>query len=295
MKIISHYLLPFKRGKLFSHKTSPELTDCEKIKDMDRQLPYEKMYKGIACWRKVENIFLWGTFICQILLLVYQIDYVSQLLPKCGFNFLPSLNSIFIVGYSLLYFFVEIIRQPKAASERRKGFIDNSLGSKLLDGEVQNYYDNDSIGQGLYKMLVNCYENCFFTYNIIKAMKVKMILKNIILLLVFFLGFAYFGIKDNTIAIPFLQLLLSSLFLETLVYHFVFLCKLKKLYERFEQIFSASKLTENKIIQDAVYMVLEYEVALAYNKSPNSDSVYKKFRERLTKEWESKKQKYGIG
>lgn len=60
--------------------------------------------------------------------------------------------------------------QPMAANERRKGFIDNSLGTKLLEKPVLNYYDNDSIEKGPYKMLVNCYENCFFTYNIIKVM-----------------------------------------------------------------------------------------------------------------------------
>lgn len=54
--------------------------------------------------------------------------------------------------------------QPMAANERRKGFIDNSLGTKLLEKPVLNYYDNDSIEKGPYKMLVNCYENCFFTY-----------------------------------------------------------------------------------------------------------------------------------
>ena len=59
--------------------------------------------------------------------------------------------------------------QPMAANERRKGFIDNSLGTKLLEKPVLNYYDNDSIEKGPYKMLVNCYENCFFTYNIINT------------------------------------------------------------------------------------------------------------------------------
>ena len=70
--------------------------------------------------------------------------------------------------------------QPMAANERRKGFIDNSLGTKLLEKPVLNYYDNDSIEKGPYKMLVNCYENCFFTYNIIKVMLPKMAIKNTI-------------------------------------------------------------------------------------------------------------------
>lgn len=264
---------------------------------MDRQLPYEISYKTIAYCRCIENGCLWSTFICPILLQLSQIDCVSQLLNSMnGFiAFLNILNYISIIGYSLLYMAVEIIMQPMAARERRKGFIDNSLGAKLLNNPVLNYYDNDSIEQGPYKMLVNCYENCFFAYNIIKAMLPKTIIKNAILF-VFLLVFARFGIKDNIIAIPFLQLFLSSLFLIKLMYHIIFFFKLKNLCERFKQIFSVPKSTKNKIkiIQDAVYMVLEYETALAYNKSPNSDSVYQKLNNRLTEEWNSIKQNYDI-
>lgn len=261
-------------------------------KDMDRQLPYEISYKTIAFCRCIENGCLWSTFICSILLQFSQIDYVSQLLGSMN-GFLNILNYISIIGYGLLYIAVEIVMQPMAASERRKGFIDNSLGTKLLDNPVLNYYDNDSIKQGSYKMLVNCYENCFFTYNIIKAMLPKMIIKNTILF-VLLLVFAYFGIKDNIIAIPFLQLFLSSMFLIELIYHIIFFFKLKNLCERFKQIFSGPKSTKNKTIQDAIYMVLEYETALAYNKSPNSDSVYQKLNDQLTEKWNFIKQNYDI-
>lgn len=262
---------------------------------MDRQLPYEISYKTIAFWRNIENGLLWSTFICSILLHTFQIDCISHSLDSMKWiaNLLNVLNYISIIGYSLLYIIVEIIMQPMAANERRKGFIDNSLGTKLLEKPVLNYYDNDSIEKGPYKMLVNCYENCFFTYKIIKAMLPKMIAKNAILFILLLL-FAYYGIKDNIVAIPFLQLFLSSLFLIELIYHVLFFLRLKNLCDRFKQIFSFSKSTKNKTIQDAVYMVLEYETTLAYNKSPNSNSVYKKLKDKLTEEWSSIKEYYDI-
>lgn len=43
-----------------------------------------------------------------------------------------------------------------------------------------------------------------------------------------------------------------------------------------------------------LYMVLEYETTLAYNKSPNSNSVYKKLNNKLTEEWSCIKQNYDI-
>ena len=158
---------------------------------------------------------------------------------------------------------------------------------------VLNYYDNDSIEKGPYKMLVNCYENCFFTYNIIKVMLPKMAIKNTILFGLLLI-FAYYGIKDNVVAIPFLQLFLSSLFLIELIYHIAFFFRLKNLCDKFKQIFSTPKSTKNKTIQDAIYMVLEYETTLAYNKSPNSNSVYKKLNNKLTEEWSCIKQNYDI-
>ena len=64
--------------------------------------------------------------------------------------------------------------------------------------------------------------------------------------------------------------------------------------DKFKQIFSTPKSTKNKTIQDAIYMVLEYETTLAYNKSPISDSVYQKLNNKLTEEWNSIKQNYDI-
>ena len=68
---------------------------------------------------------------------------------------------IIIILYFILSLYNEIILYPTTAEKRRKGFIDNSLGSKYLTEETKNYYSNDNLEKGPYKMLVNCYENCF--------------------------------------------------------------------------------------------------------------------------------------
>ena len=95
---------------------------------MDRQLPYEISYKTIAFWRNIENGFLWSTFICSILLQTFQINCISHSLDSIKWiaNLFNVLNYISIIGYGILYIIVEIIMQPMAANERRKGFIDHS-------------------------------------------------------------------------------------------------------------------------------------------------------------------------
>jgi len=93
---------------------------------------------------------------------------------------------------------------------------------------------------------------------------------------------------------PFLQLFLSTSFLIEVVYHIVFYFRLLSLYERFRDSFSRTRVTKNEIIQDASFMVLEYETTLAYNKSEISDAVYKRMKLQLTKEWEDMKVLYNI-
>ena len=111
--------------------------------------------------------------------------------------------------------------QPMVASSRRKGFIDNSLGSHFLNKPVTNYYDNDTIDLGPYKMLVNCFENCFFTYSLVKATLLKEVLFSSLPFL-FFLFFAFYGIGNYRFAMPLLQLFLSTSFFIKTVYYILF-------------------------------------------------------------------------
>lgn len=260
---------------------------------MERQLPYELSYKTLKLWRTIENSSLWAVFIISTILQVLSIACVKRLFDFSQLiEILSILNFVSIIGYGILYAVVEIIMQPIAASGRRKGFIDNSLGTRLLNRQVIGYYDNDSIKDGAYKMLVNCYENCFFTYNIVKAMLIGIVLKNLTLFMALLI-FAYYGVKENVVAIPILQLFLSSLFFIELVYHITFFFKLRNLCEHFRHIFS-NRQNRDKTLENALYMVLEYETTLAYNKSPNSDSVYRKLNSRLTSEWDELKIRYNI-
>ena len=170
--------------------------------------------------------------------------------------------------------------------------MDDSVGSKYLEKPVAGYYSNDEIAYGSKKMIVNCCENCFFTYNIAKGMLSWIIVKNAFLTIVF-IFIAYFGFENNAIALPILQILLSTLFLTELIHHINFIVKLKTLLERFWNEFS-EKHEETQIFQNAILFLLDYETTLAYNKAPLSNKVYKKLRVKLTKEWEQIKQRYDI-
>lgn len=257
---------------------------------MERILPYEISYKCLEKWRFVENGFLWSLLLCPFLTVLLQ-KQNNEFVVRC-INILSIINYISIIGYALLYIIVEILMQPMTASSRRKGFIDNSLGTKFLDQPVTNYYDNDSIKVGTYKMLVNCFENCFFTFSLVKATLSIKIFKNVIIALIL-IFFTYYGIKNLDVTIPILQLFLSFFFLMDLAYHVSFYFKLRSLFGRFKSIFS-KKLSKKETLEQAFYMVLEYESALAYNKSSISNSKYKEMNEKLTNDWAEIKRNYNI-
>lgn len=184
----------------------------------------------------LENKGLWLIGIFSVVLPVAS-SFRASTLVNTIYNILNLLYFLIIIAYYVLDVYTETFLYPATARKRRKGFIDNSLGSKFLEKKVEGYYTNDNLNCGSYKMLINCSENCFFTLNIAKGMVPKIVIKNS-LFSIGFLVIAYCGIKDNLVAIPILQILLSTLFITELIHHLNFIAKLEQLFERFKETFT---------------------------------------------------------
>lgn len=259
--------------------------------ELNRFLPYEADYSLLSKCRIWETRGLWLIGIFSVVLPVVG-SFLASTLVNTIYNILNLLYFLIIIAYYVLDVYTETFLYPATARKRRKGFIDNSLGSKFLEKKVEGYYTNDNLNYGPYKMLINCSENCFFTLNIAKGMVPRIVIKNA-LFSIGFLVIAYCGIKDNLVAIPILQILLSTLFITELIHHLNFIAKLEQLFERFKESFT-KKMDVNQTLQEAVLLFLDYETTLAYNKAPLSDSVYEKLNEKLSKEWEEIKTRYEI-
>ena len=259
--------------------------------ELNRFLPYEADYSLLSKCRIWETRGLWLIGIFYVVLPVVG-SFLASTLVNTIYNILNLLYFLIIIAYYVLDVYTETFLYPATARKRRKGFIDNSLGSKFLEKKVEGYYTNDNLNYGPYKMLINCSENCFFTLNIAKGMVPRIVIKNAFFS-IGFLVIAYCGIKDNLVAIPILQILLSTLFITELIHHLNFIAKLEQLFERFKETFT-KKMDVNQTLQEAVLLFLDYETTLAYNKAPLSDSVYEKLNEKLSKEWEEIKTRYEI-
>lgn len=263
---------------------------------LKRDLPYEDSFKQLKNWRRIGTLLLYGISAVSVAIPPIQAavhshkTYPSSLVPALSF-----VNYLLIISYYVVDIVTETFIYPAAARLRRQGFVDNSLGSKFLGKDLTGYFTNDPIAPGPYKLAVNCFENCFFTYNIAKAMTPFIVAKNA-LFAVAFLALAYFGITNSLVGLSILQILLSSLFITELIHHLNFITKLHGLLDRFKVLFTERKKTARgtAILSDAILLLLEYETTLAYNKSPLSDRVYLKLRDRLSQEWKELKTYYGI-
>lgn len=261
-------------------------------KKTHRLLPYEIDYQFLEKCRLFEKILLYSVSILSILMpFLSNKDGIILLI----YQLVKYINILLIIAYYVLNVVTEVFIYPATAKKRRMGFVDNSFGSKYLEKQTENYYSNDAIRLGTYKMAVNCYECCFFTFNISKRMTSMIVMKNSVYAIIF-ITFAYLGLKDSIIAIPVLQILLSSLFITQLIHQLNFISKLGVLLDKFKTMFVNyhKEPSLKNDISDQIMLLLEYETLLAYNKAPSSNKIYKDIREDLTSEWEEIKKLYEI-
>ena len=113
--------------------------------NINRFLPYEADYELLAKCRNWETIGLWGIGICSILLPVFS-HYSNITILNILWNIINPLYFLLIISYYILNVYTETFLYPATARKRRKGFIDNSLGSKFLEKSVISIlepYGND--------------------------------------------------------------------------------------------------------------------------------------------------------
>jgi hypothetical protein len=259
-----------------------------------RFLPYASDFTLLKKWRATGATMLYVISGLSILIpLARQFAGVQWVdWTKAGLEFV---NYILIIAYFATNVVSEVFLYPAAARQRRLNFIDNSLGSRFLGEDSRGYFSNDRIGPGPYKMAVNCFENCFFTFRIAKSMEKGIVIRNALFAFVF-LTFAYVGIRNNAVGLPILQIFLSSLFVAALIHHLQFVSKLAVLLDKFKMFFMETMADTSKKagLQYPIVLLLEYETTLAYNKAPTSDRLYMKIKDQLSEEWDELKKYYKI-
>ena len=255
---------------------------------MNKKVPFKTDYDLVKAIDKYSSYLL-----CTSTIMIIVIFIFNNLTSYLSFGlFLSKLNCVLITSYVI----IEILKEYLLFNARRKkrfDLIDNALGSSLTTEHSFNYYTNDNIEQGIFKLAVNGFENVFFSLNIIRAMLPKALTINAVILLIF-LSSAIYGF--NNIVVLIIQLSLPVIMLKQ-IFRLIFLVNhLENIYHRYCSIFNDLKLNPYKLRKtpEMICNILEYESTLSWANILMSEKDYNKMNDLLSARWTEIKKNYGI-
>ncbi|BDU50897.1 hypothetical protein [Haliovirga abyssi] len=203
------------------------------------------------------------------------------------------LSILFIIVLGVLKYLIDFYRE-KGEIIRRRDFIDNSFGSKLHYENSEGYYDNEEIEEGLYKTIVNLFENTFFSKEISEKMKQK-VLYNSIIPGIIIIGFSVLGFANSQIALPILQLFLSKIFIMKTINVWNYNKNTEDIFNRIIMLFNELKIEEiGKYEPQILNLWIEYECSISNYKLFLDSKIYNELNPILIEKWNIMKEKYKI-
>lgn len=251
--------------------------------------PYKGSFEQSKTFSKYAEITLW---ISTILLVV---AFVLKTINGNWINIselITNINCFFIIAFVILSFISDIIFY-QASIQRREDFIDNSFETTIAENRSSEYYTNENITSGIYKMAVNGFENSLFTYNIANKMTSSLWVKNI-LFAVFILTFAIFGYNGAFILL--IQLTLPILLLQQAIKHTLFVYRMRRVFENYRRLFNDLKNVDDSKPKrpEIILNVLDYETTLTYGAILLDTKLYDKLNPSLSTRWIELKNEYSI-
>ncbi len=236
--------------------------------------PFKVSYENIQNIEKIELTLL----ICSTIWILLNMSIKEDI-------------SIWVSLSALLYTILIVVKNIflyKINLKRRCDFVDNSFWSKLWEERSEWYFSNDNFEYGFRKAIINCFENCFFTFNILKKMFINHLIIQAILMFVLLISILY---QPNTIHSIIHMILPINLFLNWCIFLTVYL-DIWLVYKDFRWFFSDSDW-ESKHQMGYKY-ILDYEWAISWWNILLSKKAYDKLNPTLSKKWEKLKKEYWL-
>lgn len=202
-----------------------------------------------------------------------------------------AINLMLIVSYLILDFRATYIFS-RAERTRTLQYLDNSFDTNFAGKKIENYFSQDKLNAGFYKLSVNCFENVFHTFSIAREMQPKTYFKAILVVLVFVFSAA---VGDKGIVRSLIEAILPLALLQDAIKLSFFISRLENLLDNFKSFFSNIRNTDfiNKE-PEAMRYVIEYETTLAWASTPTDSKIFFSMREKLAQEWNDLKIEYNI-
>lgn len=245
---------------------------------------------ALKCYR-AETSFLYISYFLMLFSLILQyrgieiFRAISELICLVVIAILPGIK------------FNRMRYQGKADENRRKDFVDNSFGTGLSVQNTKGYYDNEEQIKGLYKALVNVFENTFFSANISSHMLKKVKEKNVCCIIASFV-FVIASVWVNNIAVTIYGLFYIVWFVQEIESLNRYTKQVNELYNKIESLFyegvSKKAFKERHFEGRVVHFLIEYEVNIAENKVMLDSNIFNRLNESLTLQWAEMKNNFNI-
>lgn len=254
---------------------------------MARKVPFFSSYRTVGTIGTWAEYTLWAAVITAILNLLIDLCIISN--AQAGLQKFLSRSSGFL---ALAYFFADILTNylfQCAEAHRRNDLFDNSLNTVLAEENTEEYFTNDAIATGIYKLGVNGFENAFFTSSLAGRYLITMTWKTALVVLIF-IGVMVYG--DNSTLLVVLQLALPLTIIQQTIRLLIFKNRLDRIIDSYKRIFHIPKGTA----QDNLIMhtVTNYEATLAWASIKIPDEQFNRMNDELSDRWEEIKKRHNI-
>ena len=260
---------------------------------MVRKVPQENYFEKAEKWNAGLNACRIAIALVSIITIVMTQFELEFILVKDTITvILLCLTIINIYGkcrFSSLY--------RRAEQIRRKGFLDNAFGTKMVDIEAEGYYDTEDIKPGLKKFLANLHENCVYSSKISEKMfsnsEKRLIISGIIVLVIAVSNFC-----KMQVVVAIIDLLIAADVLEEYRSLKTFTEETNKILDECINIWSSYSERYNNPDDKTMARIMEayshYEATLAYESIMLDGKIFNSMNEHLEKEWEKLKNRYGM-
>lgn len=236
---------------------------------------------------------LYASTIITLLLTVNEKYKFTESYPQLAVysQLIIAINLMLIVGYLILDFRATYIFS-RAERTRTLQYLDNSFDTNFAGRKVENYFSQDKLNPGFYKLAVNCFENVFHTVSIAREMQAKAYYKAVAVILVFVFSAA---VGDKGIVRSLIEAILPLALLQDAIKLSFFISRLETLFDNFKAFFTNIRTGGfNDKEPEAMRYVIEYETTLAWASTPLESDLFLKLQDPLSIEWDKLKLEYNI-
>lgn len=149
--------------------------------------------------------------------------------------------------------------------------------------KTDGYYNNE-LDPSIEKLILNNFENIYFTMNIAKKMVFKEVIKTLIALIVLIIVFNLFS--GTEIILLVFQIVFSGSYLLGLASFLIYFCQVKELYENFYQSLITENYYSEKLIIRLLGLSVEYEIIKGSHRIKLSTKIFNQLNSTLSQSWD---------